>query len=173
MNATTKQYRGYSIKLNARMQFEVSGPGIEKGKFDDDYIVFQSYDQASLAIDKLVKTLSKQKRVASELALAVVTKGGLQASITGINIRERRINGVHRDENEVYPAVPWLVALLEEAGRLQVRRDAILAQAKPYRINTARSGYGIYRDDDSYTEAIIELKKDYAKASAAAQKGAP
>jgi hypothetical protein len=170
---TTKAYKGYTIKLNSFMSFEVSGPGIVKSTYDDDYIVFQSYDQATRAIDNLVKTLAAQARVASKLALPVVTKGGLQVNLTGINVRERRLNGVHRDENEVYPAVPWLVDLLVEAGRLQVRRDAIMAQARKYRISTTRPGYGIYHSDEQYDEAINELKAEHDKVTALAKKDNP
>jgi hypothetical protein len=148
-------YKDHTITLTGDFEFLVKGPAFEEARR------YKSMDDARKAVDAAVGVMAKKQKIDKSLRLAVVTPLGQQCDITGIHPRNRTLNGIVGEHRNVYPAVPWIVALCEERGEHKARVDKIDELLRSYEIGHRIGGYGLL-SSDTYEEAVNELRRDYS-----------
>lgn len=170
------EYRGYKITVTSEFLFAVAGPGFNDA---DDNGKGNRHEYPSLAaakeiIDTKAMLLSKKRR--SKIALDIYDKNGRKAIATGIHIATGRILGINHDASytadNVYPAVPWIKALLDERVALAKRHTEINRTLHNYEINGQRDRR-IGKSAEQYDSGIASLVEEHLAQTMKANHDAP
>ena len=151
-------YRGYKIKLDGNNRFDVDGPEAE------DSSTFDSYNEATAFVDKLIELI--EKRTKRKLELPIITQTGVAVVVTGIHgssgalltkppLKQRTYNAP-----SVYPNTPKIAALIEARNVLSKKLDEADAKLSIVEINNDAYGFRRMKSDD----ALADLEAKYAKA---------
>lgn len=138
-------FRDHRIWLNDNYTFTVEWPeGITV------QASYTSLNDAKGAIERVLEAHEKAERIAKreKFNYPVLNSWGEDAVITGVHATQGRLLVKPHDQESrgVYPAVPWLKALLQEERRLRARMHEINKATRHYYISD--SGYHASRSTD-------------------------
>ncbi len=175
-----KIYRGWTIKLNDRMHFEISG--VPEGLEDREGMLrstYETYFQVTTAIDHAMELEKKRAAGHFTLKLPGVSLDGLPFVCKGINRTQRTLlgrperpsSGIYKtplSSDNMWPDVPWIRERLALRRQLFDEIDRIDDQLRPFAIAPTKSGYGRV-PTENYEGYIEDLKKRHAEMTAKAE----
>lgn len=177
MTTIQKEHRGFTIKLNDRMKFEIVAASDDlKEAFCSKYgnESFDSYEEATSKIDNAIAMRERQKKTVAKTSIPALNREGEAVTLRGISGTNSEILTTPASSGEVYPALNWIAALAQERAAIRARMEEISKTLRPFEISRSR-GYGrlsaqVY--DQAMTNLVDEIGKKTEAATAAAPKAA-
>lgn len=147
-----QKYGDHTITLTANMRFQVAGPLY--GTEYRGYTVFDTYREATEAIDKREKAQEKQER--TKLSIKVLDGKGREVTITGVHGRNYNLLGVG-DAEEVYPAEAWISDLIRERIKCTARATELRDILNRYKVVAKPYGLSRYSFEDALKQILNEI----------------
>lgn len=177
MIAAEIEYRGYKIEVDEHYRFKVSGADWPERRFGN---AFDTLSAAKAEIDENIKKLTKQEAVAKTLKLELRDRNGKTVVFRGFNSNtsdalltppKKDRSNWYRDDNDLYPDVPWLNELLAERAKHETRIAEIDKITRLYGVRARAESYGRIHSEhyqtvlDSWLTKINEKREETLKAT--------
>lgn len=166
-------HRGHRIAVTDDLMFSVTGPQFEVTELRSSVAL------AKEEIDKRITAAEKQAIATHRTAIPALDQNGVSITVRGVNRNAGNVLGYEKVDGigprlnlpEIFPAVPWIEAVLKERRETIARAAALTQKVWKYGIKASRA-YGRV-NPDHYDAMHAALVAEIENKTAEAQVDAP